>query len=244
MCVVCRKLASKLNGSFQDLTRKMADLETRINAMELEKQVMQEKVERVESKAEQVKEQVGGIEKEIDAGMQKAKKEVKEEMSAERKEQEQRKKNVVVYGVIESGKTTKEEAMEEDQEKMSDILAEIGAPIKGKVEVRFRAGKKNEDKDKPRPMIVCFEDEESRAGVLENARRLGRKPEWKRIFVSPDLTYRQREEAKKEEEELRRKADKMTEEAGKEGGTGEVYRVIGQRGKRRIVAVNGDARRE
>ena len=90
-------------------------------------------------------------------------------------------------------------------------------------------------------MIVCFDEEESRAAILENARRLGRSADWKRVFISPDLTWKQREEAKKEEEELRARADKMTEEAGKEGGSGEVYRVIGQRGKRRVVAVNRNA---
>ena len=46
------------------------------------------------------------------------------------------------------------------------------------------------------------------------------------------------------EEELRKKADEMTEQAGKEGGSGEVYRVVGQRGKRRVVAVGGAAGRD
>ena len=40
LCVVCRKLAAKLNGSYQELTKRVADLEGRVHAMELEKQVI------------------------------------------------------------------------------------------------------------------------------------------------------------------------------------------------------------
>ena len=65
-------------------------------------------------------------------------------------------------------------------------------------------------------MIVQFEDEETRAKMLENARRLARKPEWRRVYLAPDMTWKQREDARKEEEELRKKAEEMTEEAGKE----------------------------
>ena len=45
------------------------------------------------------------MEKEIESGMEQAKKEVKEEMSVEMKEQEKKATNIVVFGVKESGKT-------------------------------------------------------------------------------------------------------------------------------------------
>ena len=124
-------------------------------------------------------------------------------------------------------------------EKVAEIAREIGVALKGKVEIKWRLGKKVEGAEKPRPMIVRFEDEISRKLMLDKARLLARNvnPEWKRVYLAPDMTWQQREEARKKEEELRKQADKMTEEAGKEGGTGEVYRVVGQRGSRRIVAM-------
>ena len=237
LCVICRKLATKLNGSITDVNKKVDALEARVQTLELQNKILNEKVEKTESKTEQVKEQVGGIEKEIDAGMQKAKEEVKEEMSAEMKNREERKMNIVIYGIDESDKEEAEERKKEDEKKVAEIATEIGVATKGKVEVKWRLGKKVEGENKPRPMIVQLEDAESRAKLLEKARFLARNanPAWKRVYLAPDLTWQQREEARKKEEELRKQAEKMTAEAALAGGAGEVYRVIGSRGNRRIV---------
>ena len=244
LCVICRKLAGKLNGSIQDLNKKMTELEARVKTVELENKVLQEKVSKTETKADQVKEQIGGIEKEIDAGMQKAKKEVKQEMGAEMKKREEKKTNIVVYGVKESEKTEIKERKEDDEKQVAEIAKEIGVTMVGKMEVKYRIRKQVED-DRPKPMVVWIEDEESRARLLENARLLARKPEWRSVYLGPDLTWEQREAARKEEEELRKQADQMTEEAGKEGGTGETYRVIGQRGmNRRVAPVNRNRRQD
>ena len=80
------------------------------------------------------------------------------------------------------------------------MVEEIGVEIKGKMEVKFRAGKKVEG-GKPRPLIVRFEDDETREQLLTHARRLARKEEWRNVFVSPDLTWKQREEVRKEGEQ-------------------------------------------
>ena len=52
--------------------------------------------------------------------------------------------------------------------------------------------------------------------------------------MSQDLTWAQREEARKEEKQLREEAERKTEEAKKEGKKGK-FLVVGQRGRRRIV---------
>ena len=236
--MICRKLATKLNGSIADVKKQVNELEARVNTLELENKILHEKVDKNESKTDQVKQQVGGIEKEIDAGMQKAKEEVKEEMSTEMKNREERKMNIVVYGIEESDKEEAEERKKEDEKKVAEIATEIGVALKGKVEVKWRLGKKVQGETKPRPMIVRMEDAESRTKLLAKARFLARNidPAWKRVYLAPDLTWQQREEARKKEEELRKQAEKMTEEAAKEDGTGDTYRVIGTRGNRRIVA--------
>lgn len=234
--MICRKLATKLNGTIADVNAKVNKLEERTQMLELDNKLLHEKVEKTETKTDQVKQQIGGIEKEIDAGMQKAKEEVKEEMSTEMKNRE-RKMNIVVYGIDESDKEEAEERKKEDEKKVEEIANEIGVVMKGKVDVKWRLGKKVAGEAKPRPMIVRLEDVESRAKLLEKARFLARNvnPAWKRVYLAPDLTWQQREEARKKEEELRKQAERMTEETTKDGGTGEVYRVVGTRGNRRIA---------
>ena len=111
------------------------------------------------------------------------------------------------------------------------MATEIGIDFKGEVKSSFRAGKK--EGTRPRPLIVTIEDEETRESIVANARRMSRKDEWKTVFVSRDLTWRQREEARKEEKKWREEAEKKTEEENNSGRVGK-YVVVGPRGGRRL----------
>ena len=84
-------------------------------------------------------------------------------------------------------------------------------------------------------MIVKVSDDETRQKLLANARRLARKEEWKTVYVSPDLTWQQREEAREEEKKLRVEAERRTEEAKNAGRTGGKFVMVGPRGRRRLV---------
>ena len=234
LCVVCRKLVTKMNKSFKDMEKQMSAFELRLEKSELENRALKEKIEKMEAQTDQVRSKVGSMEKEIETGMETAKKEVKEEMSMEKKEIEERASNLVVYGLKESEKEEAKDRKEEDDKKVKEMMEEIGVEVKGKVETKFRAGKKAED-GKPRPVIVKVEDDETREMMLKNARRLARKDDWRSVFVSPDLTWKQREEARKEEKKLREEADRKNEEAKNEGRTGGRWTVIGRKGKRRVV---------
>ena len=66
---------------------------------------------------------------------------------------------------------------------------------------------------------------------MANARKLAGKDQWKKVFVSPDLTWRQREELKKEEKKLQDDAEKRTEGLKNEGKEVK-FVVVGQRGRR------------
>ena len=234
LCVICRKLASKINKSFRDVEARMVEMESQLKKSELERQTLAAKVERLESKSDQVKDKVVGMEKEIEAGMERTKKEVMTEMESERKEREDRSENLVVYGMKESEADDTEVRKEEDGRRMLELAEEIGVEVRGEVAVKFRAGKRNES-GRPRPMIVKVADDETRQKLLANARRLSRKEEWKKVYVSPDLTWQQREEAREEEKKLREEAEKKTEEAKNAGRGGGKYVVVGPRGRRRVV---------
>ena len=233
LCFICRKLAAKINKSVREVEARMATLEDELKKAKTEREALEAKVQRMESKSDQVKDKMVGMEKEIEAGMERTKKEVRDEMESERKEREERSENVVVYGMNESEEEEAEGRKEEDKTKFLEMAREIGVEVKCGVEVKFRAGKKREDA-KPRPMIVKVGDEETRQRLLANARRLSLKDEWKRVFVSPDLTWQQREEGRKEEKRLREEAERKNEEAKNAGRAG-THVVIGPRGKRRLV---------
>ena len=135
----------------------------------------------------------------------------------------------MIHGVIESKETEMEKIKQEDLEIVKKIAVEIGVELKGETRVRYRSGRKVGEK--PRPMIVAIGDDETREAMLERARYLARKEEWKRVFVSPDWTWRQREEMRKDEEKMKEEADKKTKEATREGLAGK-WLVVGRRGKK------------
>ena len=70
---------------------------------------------------------------------------------------------------------------------------------------------------------------------MNNARRLAKKEEkWKKVFVSPDLTWQQREDGRKRENKLKAEAEEKTENAKNKRKRGK-FIVVGQRGRKRIV---------
>ena len=235
LCLICRKLVGKINISLKDLQAQIKVLQTELKTAKLERDFMAAKIEKMENESAQVTEKVIGIESEIETGMEKAKEEVKDEMTNELKEREEKSANLVIYGVAESAKATGAERQAEDVAAVTKMAEAIDVELKGAVEVRYRAGKKVPEATRPRPMIVRIEDEETREKVMSNARKLARKEEWKEVFVSRDLTYKQRMEANKLEEKLRNDAERMNEEAKKEGKGGGSYRVVGVRAKNRRV---------
>ena len=243
LCATCRKLAAKINKSVRDVELRMTDLENRLKTSELERNALAAKIERIEGKADQVKDKVVVMEKDIESGMEKAMIDAKAGVTAEMKEREERSENLVVYGVPESEKENAEDRKKEDEEKVQRMARVVGVEEGEKIEVKFRAGKKSEE-GKPRPLIVKLEDAETRERMLRNSRELGRKEEWRKVFIGPDLTFKQREEAREEERKLREEAEKKSEEAKNEGRRGGRYVVVGQRGRRRVVWWEERGRRE
>ena len=227
LCAVCRKITGMLNRSMKDMEAKIAAMETKLTIAGLERKCMTEKIENLEARNRQVGENVQKMEGEVASGMEKAKEEIKDEMRDEMKRREENKDKVVVYGLKEPTDADGKKRKSEDEDKVRKIAVEIGVDFKGEIRSSFRSGEKVGDR--PRPLIVTIEDEETREGILTNARRLSGKEDWKRVFVGQALTWNQREEARKEEKKLKEEAEKKTTELA--GGEGK-YIVVGQRGRR------------
>ena len=237
LCKVCRKVLTAIKKSMKDLKDEVKEMKDKMVVLELEKEALAQKLEKMEMKAEKVTERVVGVEKEVSTGMEKAMEEVKKDVKTELVAREERGCNVVVYGLDETNEEDVAQWKTKEQKKVDDVIAKLGVNVKGDVSVKFRAGKRRGDGDKPRPVIVRVDDDETRMSIFKNAPRLSRMDETKRVFFAPDLTWQQREEERKNELTLKEEAAKKTEEA-KNGGRGKWYRVVGARGRRRIVEVD------
>ena len=230
LCGICRKITGALNHSMKEMEKRMMKMEAELATAVLERKVTAEKIVNLETKNRQVNENVQKMEGEVAAGMEKAKEEVKDEMKEEMEKREAKKANIVVYGLKESEEEDGKKRQDEDIVLVKNMAAAIDVEIKGEIKSSFRAGKR--EAGKSRPLVVMLEDEETREGFLSNARRMAGKDEWKKVFVGQDLTWQQREEARKEEKKLKEEAEKRT----LEDTTGRVgkYVVVGQRGRRWI----------
>ena len=237
-CKCCRKATAKMNKNIKELKEEVDRLEKRLASMEKDRDQVTKRVDNVEEKADRVRVGLEGMEREVSNGMEKAKEEVKKEVKSEMKDMEERSENIVIYGLKEQAEAEAERRMEAERLVVREMAREVGVDLlPEEMEIKFRAGRKSEEEGaKPRPLIVKVKSEEKRERLRRNARLLSRSDDWKTVFVSEDLTWKQREEARKQAREMKEEAEKKTEESKNEGKTGE-WRVVGPRGRKRVVYV-------
>ena len=72
--------------------------------------------------------------------------------------------------------------------------------------------------------------------MLANARKLAANQRWKKVYIDRDLTWAQRDEARKHDEKMRKEAESRTKEAEDEGRSVK-YIAVGPRGKKRVISV-------
>jgi hypothetical protein len=134
-----------------------------------------------------------------------------------------RKNNVVIHG-LEEGE------LDHEQANSFMMATEPGEPLD--FQVLYRAGKRG---PRPRTLIVKFKDEKQKKKVLDGAKNLKNKGEFKGIALAPDLTMKQREMDKQKGIELGEEAGRlnshMTEDQKKEGS----WVVVGRHEKRRLI---------
>ena len=234
LCKVCKKMFQVVNKLMRDTKSDLKKMEDRIKVLELEKEVLAEKVEKLEKGAEKVKERVEGVEKEVVTGMAKAKEEVKNDVKTEMTLREENSSNICIYGLPESKEDDAEKWRESEKTKVKEVTDQLGIQVNGEIAVKFRSGRMREEGAKPRPLIVKVTDDETREKIFQNARMLSREERTRRIFISPDMTPQQREEDRKAELARKENAAKRTEEAKNEERRVR-YLVVGARGKRRVV---------
>lgn len=113
-------------------------------------------------------------------------------------------RNVVVHNFPEQGGAT---VMEKSQADIALFVSMIrdSFHLHVKATKSFRAGKVIPNKD--RLLIITLENEESKFDILRMASQLRSTEEWQRVFITPDLTYKERQEQKRLRDELRRRRE-------------------------------------
>ena len=119
-------------------------------------------------------------------------------------DKEKRKSNVVVHNLAESSGESYAEIVEQDVKKFVEMIKE-GLSLNVRVVKAFRVGKKSQTK--PRLLIVCTENVEVKTDVLKLAPQLRQSAEYSNIYITPDLTWREREEGRRLREELARRRE-------------------------------------
>ena len=253
-CLICRRFIEFSNTTFKQqgeeiksvrdenkeikvlLKDKVKDLENQIKVLTLENKVLTEKVSKLESNADQVKEGIVRVEKEVETGMERAKQEVRNEVSGEMREREERDANVIFYGVTEDDESDVERRRDKEKQIVKEIATAAGVDMEDSMEVKFRLGRWDTERQKPRPLLVRIEDEEKRARLIANARKLGSTTRWKKVFINRDLTWAQRDEARKNDAKIREEAEQKSDVAKNEGRPVK-YIAVGPWGKKRIIMV-------
>jgi len=168
----------------------------------------------------------------------------KEAMMEELREQRARRNNLVIHQIPEppANLTRGYECKDYDTDYVIKIFKFLDAPLtKEGIKFLYRPGERMESGG-PRPVIMSLKDPGLRDYILDNTRKLAGSS-FNSISIIPDLTQDQR----KEEEKLRKTAEKRNRELEHEEALNWEWVLVGMRGdrrliKRKIIQIRGEER--
>ena len=229
-CKSCHSYALKFD-------KRMRNVETRVTKIENET-------------IPEISDQVNGMRKELDdlkgvaknlqesskKGESSAQSVITSAILEEMKERDTRRCNLIIHGISEPAADVVEskDRVEKDIEKLQELLGQIEVEMDVNETYRFakRLGARDEDNERPRPLLVGFKDKRHCDSILDNSHKLSQKEEpWSLVNIIRDLTKAQRKEEKDMRGEVEKKNNELSEE---EKGNWE-WKVVGRRGERKIV---------
>ena len=119
-------------------------------------------------------------------------------------DKDKRKFNIVVYNLPESPDADISARNQHDVATFVSIVKEC-LRLDVRVTKSFRAGKINSEK--PRTLVLTLDDMGTKVQILEKAYKLSHSSKWRRIYIAPDRTLKEREEHKKLRDELKRRKE-------------------------------------
>jgi hypothetical protein len=223
-CRACNTYAAGMNHRLREVTEKAQQ------ALDIAKESSKETKDlKVTVEQQTVK---------VDRKIQQAEIDIYEEMSL----REEKRKNVVIHGLVEPRGEDGWTRMEEDRKKLNKLfeLLDINVIVETDVEFCHRIGEKS---DKPRPLVVGFYTEWAKNTLLKNSKYLVGS-EMSMVSVVQDLTEKQR----KTERDMLAEAERRNREDlnDQDRAKNLQWKVVGKKGQKRLVKVydreNGAAR--
>ena len=149
------------------------------------------------------------------------------ETSYELQLQERKKNNLVFFGL--------QEDEQDDINQLKALFSDLGADVYLDNTKFFRTGRSLE---KCRPLILKLENQEEKAKILFNAKKLKNNKTWTGVSITHDLTKQQCQTEKLKEMELKKEAVEKNSRLSKEEKSTRVWKVVGGRGTRCLVLRN------
>lgn len=153
------------------------------------------------------------------------------EQAAELADREQRKNNIILYNASELNSNNADERYNADLEYCCELFNLLGADCrKEDIKRILRLGKKQEDHNRERPLLLEFRSRMDKNLVMESLSKLKRTgSKFAKVVVVHDMTVKERAQCKSLVEEAKRL---------EEQGAGEyIYRVRGNPDSLKIVKI-------
>ena len=211
----------------------ISSLNKKINKIEAQYTVLQKAVDTNTEAIKEVDKDVKKLRVELDSVKESANGEtVSNDVFSELNERESRKLNLVIHSIPEPTSESAELRKKEDSNVLDGILRvfNVDGSVDNDVKFMYRAGKKPDNPEHNRPLIVGFRDRQAVDFIINNGRLLKNSP-YSHISVVPDLTPRQRQE----EDNMKAEVDKKNEEMTEEEAGNWTYKMLGPKGQRKIV---------
>ena len=120
-------------------------------------------------------------------------------------DRERRKSNLIIYGLPEPTGSTPTERRSYDDANFSSIVNTEFQIDTIEISKSFRLGKRVEGKN--RPLLITLMDNNIRNRILRNAKNLQKSSTYSKVFISPDLSPKERASNKILRQELRRRKE-------------------------------------
>jgi len=220
-CTHCKKVAKVLNNKVKALNKDIMDIKKSVNSLQTGQDDLKKEMNACKEKCSMFENKISDTSKTV-----------KNDVFSELRDREEKKCNVLIYGVpepvdLQSGKEKKEH----DIEWAADIAYAINVTVVGN-DIKFikRLGDVDKSED-PRPILLGFKDVEKKKELIINSRGLKDNVDYEEIYIAPDLTKQQRDE----EIELGKEAMRRNAELDENAALNSEWKVVGMRGEKRLI---------
>lgn len=218
-CAHCKKVGLVLNNKVKALNKEFQEMKNTMQTLKNDHSDLKKDVISVKTDCEENRRRIIS-----------SSKSVKNDIFSEIREREERKLNVIIYGVPEAGEDVvgKDRKMF-DHEWIQDVANAVNVNLKD-TDVKFlkRLGEKKDENQDPRPILIGLKNAQTKGDLVSKSRYL-KDGEFDGIHIVPDLTKQQREEEAELTKEMHKRNAELDSDLNSE------WRLVGLKGEKRLV---------